>query len=70
MSYFDTAREVLRRSYRTGESVAEVLNARFPVSPGGVGHANARVQRETRKRIREWLEPGESNEPTFGGACG
>lgn len=67
---FTVAKEVISAAHERQCSYQEVLLERFPPGPGGVGHANARTRRETLKRIREWLEPGEPNEPTYGGACG
>jgi hypothetical protein len=67
---YQLAREIINAANERGISFAEMLHERFPVGRGGVGHARARLHRETLARISEWLEPGEYPEPTYGGACG
>lgn len=64
------AREIICAAHERGVTYREMLHERFPVGRGGVGHARARLHRETLERIAEWLEPSEYPEPTYGGACG
>jgi hypothetical protein len=68
---YQLAREIINGAYVRGISYQAMLHERFPVGRGGVGHARARLHRETLKRIDEWLYPSDwCQEPTEGGACG
>ena len=67
---YQIASEIISAANERGITYAEMLHERFPVGGGGVGHARAKLHRETLTRIAEWLGPGEYHEPTYGGACG
>lgn len=63
MSYFETAKAVIREANERDVTTDEVLADLYPFGRGGVGRAHQKAKQEIAKRIREWLEPGEPSEP-------
>lgn len=49
--------QVIRAAIDQGVSFDEVIGQRFPIGPGGVGHANRKTQQRIRQQIREFYEP-------------
>jgi hypothetical protein len=48
-----------------GPILDEVLNERFPIGKGGVGHAHRRIQAEIRQQVEDFYAPRDwSPEPT------
>jgi hypothetical protein len=78
MDYYSNAKRVIQYAYDKyvsrewdSPSIERAIRELYDTgSGGGVAHANRRAQQRVRQEIREFLEPREPKEPTYGGACG
>lgn len=78
MDHYESAKRVIKYAYDKYQSfewdspsIERAIRELYDTgSGGGVAHANRRAQQRVRQEIREFWEPGEPNEPTYGGACG
>jgi len=56
-------RQVIKQAIAQDKTWHEVLHERFPIGPGGVGHANRRLHKEILQEIADFYAPREAPEP-------